>query len=199
MRRLLALSLLLVATGPATSAPALYRIEPDDERTLVSFLSKAPLETVEGKTRQVTGELRVDPAALAAGCRVEVRVDLASLDTGIGLRNQHMRENHLETERFPTADFRADSLVAPPAALVPGETAVLTLAGELSLHGVTRPLVTPISVTLAGDGAALDVHAEFVVELADFAIARPKFLVMKLDETQRITVRLHLQRKDAEG
>lgn len=196
MRRLLALSLLLVAAGPAGGAPAVYRIAAGDAGNLVSFVSKAPLETVEGKTRQVTGELRIDPEALAAGCRVEVQVDLASLDTGIGLRNQHMRENHLETARFPTADFRADSLVGAPAALVPGETAVLTLAGELSLHGVTRPLVTPVSVTLAADGATLDVRAEFTVALADFAIPRPKFLVMKLDETQRITVQVRLERQE---
>ncbi|MBM4116436.1 YceI family protein [bacterium] len=78
MRRLLALSLLLAAARAADAAPALYRILPGAESNLVSFVSKAPLETVEGKTRQVSGEVTVDPADLAAGCRVEVRVDLAS-------------------------------------------------------------------------------------------------------------------------
>ncbi|MBM4116435.1 YceI family protein [bacterium] len=110
-----------------------------------------------------------------------------------------MRENHLETERFPVASFRADSLIAAPGRLAPGETAVLTLAGELSLHGVTQPLLTPVSVTLSADGAALAVRAEFTVKLADFAIPRPKFLVMKLDELQRITVRLSAQRAGAGG
>lgn len=199
MRRLLAVSLLLVAAGRAGATPAVYRIEPGDERNLVRFVSKAPLETVAGETRQVTGEVRVDPAALAAGCLVEVQVDLASLDTGIGLRNQHMRENHLETARFPTASFRADSLIDAPGALAPGATVVLTLAGELSLHGVTRPLITPVSVSLAADGAALEVRAEFTVKLADFAIPRPKFLVMKLDELQHVSVQLSAQRAGAEG
>ncbi|MBK9304990.1 MAG: YceI family protein [bacterium] len=40
-------------------------------------------------------------------------VDLAALDTGIGLRNRHMRENHLETDRFPQAVFRGARILKP--------------------------------------------------------------------------------------
>ncbi len=195
MRSLALASLALAAlSAAAAAAPADFQILPGAEGNQISFVSKAPLETVEGKTDQVAGSVVVDPADLAAGCRVEVTVDLASLDTGIGKRNQHMRENHLETERFPQAGFRADSLSGAPVALIAGAPAAFTLVGDFSLHGVTRRIAVPVTVTLSADGMALAVSAAFTVKLADYAIARPQFLVMKLDELQRVSVALTAQR-----
>ena len=182
-------------SGPAAAAPATFAVLPGVEGNLITFVSKAPLETVEGKTGQVAGSVVVDPAALAAGCRVEIAVDLASLDTGIGKRNQHMCENHLETERFPQASFSADSLSGAPAVLLPGAPAAFTLVGDFSLHGVTRQIAVPVTVTLSADGTALAVSAAFTVKLADYSIARPKFLVMKLDELQRVSVALTARRQ----
>jgi polyisoprenoid-binding protein YceI len=196
MRSLALTSLILAALSrEGAAAPASFQILPGAAGNLVSFVSKAPLETVEGKTGQVSGWVEVDPADLVAGCRVEVTVDLASLDTGIGKRNQHMRENHLETDRFPQAVFSADSLSGAPARLEPGAPAAFTLVGDFSLHGVTRRIAVPVSVILSADGAALAVSAAFTVKLADYSIARPQFLVMKLDESQQVGVALTAQRR----
>lgn len=66
-------------------------------------------------------------------------VDLASLDTGIGLRNRHMRENHLHTDEFPEAVFSGS--MAWPAeipSMEPGVEVELEFSGRLELHGVTR-------------------------------------------------------------
>jgi polyisoprenoid-binding protein YceI len=195
--RSLALTALVLATlsDAAAAAPIRFQILPGAAGNQVSFLSKAPLETVEGKTNQVSGSVVVDPADLAAGCEVEVTVDLASLDTGIGKRNQHMRENHLETDRFPQAVFRADSLSGAPALLAAGAPVPFTLVGDFSLHGVTHRIAVPATVTLSADGMALAVTAAFTVKLADYSIARPQFLVMKLDELQQVSVALTAQRQ----
>jgi len=195
--RILAFATLILAaaSGRAGAAPATFQILPGAKGNQISFVSKAPLETVEGKTDRVTGSVAVDPADLAAGCHVEVRVDLASLDTGIGKRNQHMRENHLETDRFPEAVFLADSLSEAPAALAPDTPAAFTLIGDFSLHGVTKQIAVPVTVVLSADGRALAVSAAFAVKLADYSIARPQFLVMKLDELQRVNVALTAQRR----
>ena len=191
---------LLLAAVPAWAAPTLFSIVPGEDGNQVSFLSKAPMETVEGKTDQATGSVSVDLEDLRAGCRVEVRVDLASIDTGIGKRNQHMRENHLETDKYPHAVFTADSVVATSgAALAPGATATLTLAGDFALHGVTRRIEVPVTVTRSADGRALDVASTFDVKLADYEISRPKFLIMKLDEVQHVTVALTAHSRGQEG
>lgn len=191
---LLVLMLILAIQSPALRA-AEYVITPGEEN-LVSFLSKAPMEKVEGKTRKVSGRISADLSDLDAAVLVEVSVDLASLDTGNKKRNKHMRENHLETERFPAAVFRAEELLEASASRVgAGEEVTFSLRGDFSLHGVTREITVPIELGVAEDGT-LRVKAHFQVELADYEIKRPKFLVLKLDEVQRVSIDLVARSED---
>lgn len=178
--------LLLHGIGTARAAMHTYRITPGDE-TEVVFQSSAPLETFEGSTDQVEGAIVLDPEALGDSLTVEISVDLASLDTGIGLRNRHMRENHLHTERFPEAVFRGASLRGElPDRLASGETVTVRAAGSFSLHGVTRRMETDVRLTLDEAGRTLRIETEFEVFLEDHEIPRPKMLFMKLDEKQKV-------------
>jgi polyisoprenoid-binding protein YceI len=88
-----------------------FSIEPGKDRNLVVFTSKATLETFQGKTKQVAGNVSFDPANLSDSVTVRVEVDLASLDTGIPMRNKHMRENHLETSKYPKAVFEGGRIL----------------------------------------------------------------------------------------
>lgn len=190
---------------PAEAAPVRYVIgtggaegsEGREGENSVVFVSEAPMESFEGRTTRVAGTIVLDPAALGDSLEARLEVDLASLDTGIALRNQHMRENHLETERFPQAVFTGATLVGFPASLTPGIPAAGKVVGTFDLHGVARRLEAAAELTLGPDGA-LAVHATFEVHLADHGISRPKFLVLKLDERQRLTVDL-VARPVAEG
>ncbi len=169
-----------------------FLIEAGEENTLV-FYSKAPMESFEGKTDRIEGSVNADLADLGSGVEVEVRVDMASLDTGISLRNRHMRENHLETGEFPEAVFRAQRVLkAPTEALVPGGSAEFVLAGSMTLHGVSREIEAPVKVSCGESGGRihLDISSEFPIVLSDYDIKRPKFLVLKLNETQDVKIEL---------
>ncbi len=158
---------------------------------LVRFESHAPLETFDGKTSQVKGTLALSPGALGDSMQVRLEVDLASLDTGIEIRNKHMRENHLETAKHPQAVFRGGTVRKLSAPNVePGAKVTFEIAGVLDLHGVEKPLVAAVEMTVASGehGPELHVITRFDVKLSDFGIPRPKFLVMKLDEVQKVTV-----------
>jgi len=179
--------LVLVLTLLATAGHAArYSFVSGSKHTEVTFESKAPAETVRGSTREIQGMVELDPAALADSITVEITVNLASLDTGIDLRNQHMRENHLHTDEYPVVVFRGARLHDAPAKLVPEEPVTVEARGFLTLHGVTRELSCPVELTLGEEERTLRVRAEFFVMLADFAIPRPKVLFLKLDEKQRI-------------
>ena len=94
MRRLLATLLLAGAVASAAvAAPRTFHIEPGAAHNQVTFHSEATVESFDGKTRQVSGQLSVDPEALAGSSSAWFQVDLKSLDTGMSLRNKHMREN----------------------------------------------------------------------------------------------------------
>ncbi len=75
------------------------------------------------------------------------QVPLAGVDTGIGLRNRHMR-GYLDTAHFPDAELHvARKAVAFPAT---GKTTESDVPGSLTIHGVSRPCSIHYRVEQAG-------------------------------------------------
>jgi polyisoprenoid-binding protein YceI len=179
--------------GPADARTSFYEVQAG-KGTVVVFKSRAPMEKFEGKTSRVSGWLEVDPDDLTAPFRLEVTVDLASFDTGMSKRNEHMRDNHLETDKYPTAVFTGGELAPGSATVIPvGGSATVQLIGILDLHGVAREMTCTTTVERPDSGTLL-VEARFDVLLPDHRIERPKFLVLKLAEDQKVTVRLFLKK-----
>jgi polyisoprenoid-binding protein YceI len=191
LRHIVLTTLVLFAGLWTTWAEATdFTIEPGKDRNLVVFTSKATLETFQGKTKQVSGSLSFDPANLGDSVTVRVEVDLASLDTGMPMRNKHMRENHLETATYPKAVFEGGRILeASGHTLNPGDTVRMKLSGRFDLHGVKRTIEVPVDATRSKDGL-LQVTTHFDVPLADYKISRPAFLMMKLEPTQHVTVQV---------
>ncbi len=185
-----ALAALILALGGVTAAHGevrTYTVAPGKGQEVV-FESKAPMESFEGRTDQASGTIAADFANLGAGCEVRIAVDMASLKTGIGMRDTHMRERHLETEKYPQAVFTGNRVVAAaPASLAPGGTARVTVAGTFDLHGVSREVELPVDLALAADGT-LTVRVQFNVLLTDHKIDRPKVLMLKLADEQKVSV-----------
>lgn len=93
--------------------------------------------TFEGSI--VVGETPADSS-------VEVTVDAASVDTKDDNRDGHLRSpDFFDVEQFPTWTFRSTSLV-------PAGKGRFELPGELTLHGVTRP----ITLQVEQEGVATD-------------------------------------------
>ena len=159
--------------------------------TEVVFESSAPMETFRGKTRALTGRIHADPTALGDSVAVHFEVELASLGTGLPERDKHMRENHLDVAKYPTAVFDGASVQGASRQLVAGRAVPLGVEGTFSLHGVRRRLKLIVNATLlpgrAGD--AFQFATTFPVSLADFEIPRPEFLMLKLADVQKVSVR----------
>lgn len=179
------LALLLAFGTPA--AAATFAVHPGGD-TKVVFTSKAPTETFEGKTNRMDGTLQLDPATVGDSVTVHLEVDLASLDTGSKLRNAHMRERHLETDKFPKAVFDGAAVVGGAGAkLEPGKPAAFQCEGTFSIHGVSRRLRCEAQATLLAPGKLAFV-ATFPITLSDYDIKRPEMLFLKLAETQQVRV-----------
>jgi len=172
----------------SNAEPMTFKINPTGDN-LVRFESKAPLETIIGTTDQISGSITCDPDNLYDGVSADIKVDAASIKTGNKIRDGHMRVNHLNTEEHPTIEFKMDD-VELDGHLMVGIPLKTTATGDFSLHGITRTIDVPAEVTLMrnDNGYAIHVVAEFQVELSDYEIPRPQFLIMKLDEVQNITV-----------
>jgi polyisoprenoid-binding protein YceI len=186
-------SLALLAGGfvPGSALAQEYQVDPGRSRS-VRFVSDAPIEDFEGTTELIDGYVLVDEGALEAGDGVAggelyFEVDLASLDTGIGLRNRHMRENYLETQRFPYASYSAEIVGARAD---PGGGWIVTATGTFQVHGVGRPMTTECPVFPVGDG--FRVRCEFQVRLPDHDIEIPSLMFLKINEVIELAVDFHV-------
>lgn len=188
---ILALAAALAAPGKGVLG-AEFVVKPGGANKVV-FTSKASIESFEGKTNRLEGRLTLDPSALGDSFAVHLEVDMASLDTGIAKRNQHMRENHLETAKYPKAIFDGATVLGPSGGgrLEPGKPSTFDVEGTFTLHGVSRRLRIKAEATYAPggkNGATIAFQTTFPVTLADYQISRPQFLFLKLAETQEVRV-----------
>lgn len=158
-----------------------YHVDESRER-LVKFISDAPLEDFEGVTEEIDGYVywaidSLTPSGSYPESELYFEVRLDALDTGIDMRNSDMREDYLETDKYPYAKYKAEIVEVEIAG--PGGYLVET-EGEMTIHGVTREMSISAEVTRANSGYR--VRSSFSVLLPDFEIDIPKFLFMRVDE-----------------
>lgn len=161
-------------------------------RNVVKFESKAPLETIIGITGQVKGEVKVDLEDVLKGISASFEVELASLKTGIDLRDQHMREQYLETGKYPKAIFTLNRIIkASESKLSDQKPVIISAEGTFDLHGVKKKQRVEIKVTFLKENEAtksrlpgdlLRIEATFPVKLSDYSVKRPQLVLLKLDE-----------------
>ena len=186
---ILGLALLVTTLSMSVALAGHYEIQTGGKSEII-FKSKAPMEKFDGKTKQLSGSFDADLSNLSGPVFLVVEIDLASFDTGMKKRNKHMRENHLETEKYPKAWFRAGSIKqSSKSSLSQGETATIVLAGTLDLHGVKKDHDVTLEI-FRGNDDSLTITGQFPVLLSEHAIDRPKFLVMKLADEQLVFLNL---------
>jgi polyisoprenoid-binding protein YceI len=185
MRFALALAVSLTATALFAQSRT-YEIR-KDPKNLVEFHAEDTYDAFDGKTSSVSGTVVADPAK-ASAAKVDVSIDLASLDTGISLRNHEMRNRYLETQKFPNATFKSVSVAAQDA--IPTSQPVdLKITGDFTLHGVTKRMTLPARVVLLADNR-VHITSQFNVHMPDFDIHVPKNILVTVDDM--IPVRLDL-------
>ena len=180
-QRAFALFCVLVASH-AAAQPAAWRVA-SGEVTVLCPLTVGG--SFEAKSSGLTGELRVD-AAQPTRLAGELAVDLRTLDTGISLRNTHMREHYLEVGRgegFERAVL-SDIVLGADAATASGAA---TFNATLLVHGVKKPVAGTARITRSGE--AVRVEATFPVTLAEFGIADPRYLGVGVRNQVQVKVR----------
>ena len=132
----LALSLLLAA-GIAVAAPATYTIEP--HHTYPSFEADhmGGMSVWRGKFRTSSGIIKLDTAEHSG--EVGITIDVGSIDFGYDKLNEHAKSADMfDVAKYPTATYRGR--FTKFTGDVPAE-----VDGELTLHGVTKPVTLVIN------------------------------------------------------
>jgi polyisoprenoid-binding protein YceI len=124
----------------------------DPARSTIAFaVRQLVLTTVRGRFTNhdvtiVTGE---DPLRSS----VAVTIDLASVDTGNPKRDEHLGSAFLDVAKYPTMSYRSTGVRYADDGWV--------VDGELTLHGITRPVSLAVAPTRFGPGAGGEQRAAF--------------------------------------
>ena len=138
MKRLAtAIGILALATPMAFAQTSTWI--PDKAHSEVDFtILHMSLSKVHGRFGNIGGKILWNDADITKSS-VDVTIDAASVDTGVSGRDADLKSpNFFDVAQFPTATFTSTSVAK--------NGNKLTIAGNLTLHGVTKP------VTLEVDG-----------------------------------------------
>jgi polyisoprenoid-binding protein YceI len=137
---------------------------------------------IVGKAGPPRGKLEIEKDRLTGS----LTIDLDSLDTGVELRNHHMKEKYLQTKSFPKANLAIKSISIPLGQLKAGFSfPEAPFVGTLTLHGVDREVTGKIALKCSGDSVHGD--ATFQLKLSDFKIDVPSFAGIVIADLVDIT------------
>ncbi|HXL73049.1 MAG TPA: YceI family protein [bacterium] len=143
-------------SAAAVSQAAVYKIDPD--HSSITFKVKhLTISTVMGKFSKFSGTFNFDEKN-PTHSKVEVTIDPASVDTGVKGRDDHLRSDaFFEVETYPTATFKSTKVSE-------FTDSDFTIEGNLTLHGVTKPVVLKANYegSIADDQG--QTHAAFSAE-----------------------------------
>lgn len=125
---------------------------------------------IKGSGGHLGGTLSEEKGKLSG----DLEVVLDQFDTGISLRNQHMKEKYLETAKFPKALLSVKDL--------PATDGDHEFKAALTLKGVTKPVAGKYKVS------DKSFTSEFKISLKDYPVGVPSYLGVSVAEDVVVTV-----------
>ena len=166
--RLLSAALLAATAVPAYAAPVEYTLDPNHSQVEFTW-NHFGFSNITARFDAVEGSFVYDaenPAASSA--RASVAID--SIDSGVDKLDAHLKSpDFFDQAKFATAEFRSTKVEAA------GEGR-LALTGDLTIHGVTKPVTFQVTINKIGEHAmkklpAAGFDARATVKRSDFGMS----------------------------
>lgn len=189
----LAAALAVAGISVAAAAPVTYQMDPNHTGVIASW-NHFGFSNPVAHFGQVDGAIVYD-ADNVGQSSVSVTIPLAGLDANVEAFNEHLRSaDFFDAEQFPTITFKSTRVEAA------GDKK-LRVFGDLTVHGVTRPVVLDTTINKIGEqpmarrGAA-GFDASTTIKRSDFGVG--KYAPNVSDEvTLRITTEALVPKKTA--
>jgi len=168
--------ILSVAPGALSADSIKFDFRDSKKVNNVVFLMDAPLESINGTATGVSGTVSFDPAKPAATTG-KIVLATSSLHVDNPLMKKHMLdEGWMHVSKFPTIEFVAVKMTNVKTS---GTTIIATIAGKLTVKGVTKKVSVPVRLTyLKGmlikrnrvPGDLLVLRSDFKIKRSDYGI-----------------------------
>ncbi|MEH6525424.1 MAG: YceI family protein [Sneathiella sp.] len=191
--RLAVLSLFLVLPSMSAFAAETYYTDQGHTEVLFSW-NHAGVSIQSGEFTMASGKLSLDPDDVGQST-IDVTIDANSLSTGFGPLDTDLKsKNFLDVETFPEITFKSTKVTKT------GENTA-DVTGDLTIHGVTKPVTLKTTMTHRGDhpvAAVIDYYkGKWVAFSATTEIDHQAFGVGPFS-TGPITISIVTEMKDRE-
>ena len=191
MKRLALVTGILALAAPlALAQTSTWTSDPNHSEVDFS-ITHLTISNVHGRFGHVAATLVYNEADVSKST-VNATIDLTGVDTGEEARNNHLKSpDFFDVATYPSATFASTG--------VSKSGDVLTINGNLTLHGVTKPVVL-IAEGPAGpvDGMDHKKHAGFsattTIKRSDFGIG-PKFPVAAVGDSVKLNIELDVAKQ----
>lgn len=135
----------------------------DTENSRLSYVTVKAGEIAEvNRFEKLDGFVSPDGAAM-------IEIDLSSVDTGVDIRNERMRDIFFEVADNPTAKVTAQIEADAFETLGIGDSVTQPLEGQLAVRGIDAPFQTDVTVTRAGPDRVIAVSdTPIIIEARDY-------------------------------
>jgi hypothetical protein len=153
----------------------------------VAFYSSTPIEDIEAHNRKVTSVWDASSGA------IEFAVLIKAFEFEKALMQEHFNENYMDSNKFPKANFKGILSGISVDQLKTAGSYPVTVAGDLTIHGVTKTVSVPGTLVVDAAGSVMAI-SEFNVKPEDHDISIPGVVRKNIAETFKVTVDLALDR-----
>ena len=129
-----------------------------------------------GTTNVVSGTFVVSTEGVPAGKVTKIQIDLRTLQSDSGRRDNAIRERWLESNTYPYAEFVSTNALNLPDSYQAGSQVSFNLVGDMTVHGVTKSVEWLVDGTLTGD--TVQGQATTIINMSDFGITAPNIANM---------------------
>jgi polyisoprenoid-binding protein YceI len=110
----------------------------------------------------------------------KIQVDLRTLKSDKTQRDNYIRQNTLQSDQFPLAEYTITGVEGWNGPLQNGQQATFRLLGTMTIHGVTKPIAFDTTATMTGD--ALNGTAKTSFTFEDFGMSAPKLAIVTAND-----------------
>lgn len=139
----------------------------DTSHSKLNFMSIKKVNVAENhQFHQFNGTLNADG-------KLTVTIDLSSVDTGVAIRDARLKKFFFDVAKYADATFSAQINPSVIDELSVGNSTVVSVDGQLSLHGQSKPLSLDVMVTKVTDNKLLVVSgAPALLHVEDYNLVK---------------------------
>jgi polyisoprenoid-binding protein YceI len=174
------IAIIVAATTCLSSVSQVYK--PVDDQSSVKFkIKNFGFNNVTGSFKGIQGTIRFAPENLAASS-IDVTVDAKSVNTGINLRDNHLRkEEYFDVKKYPVIRL-VSSKISPSS-----KAGTLFMSGKLTIKNVTREISFPFTAVPQEGGYLFT--GEFRINRIDFGVGESSSVSDNLTVTLKVFAR----------